>query len=1001
MLKKVLLLSISLGTISNSISMDRYCNIDLSTLGSVAMGISTGICAGFGSRLYTKNTMYNVSTGLGIGIGTYFGIKVFCKDNIIEDSKNSDNNHLSKKIPIIDESKPEQPINTKHVNNQGNNPIIAELHEEEALYEAAKQAFMMSDFCTGEVFYNDEGIKRLNDIHNGTSREYNDLWFRYIDNEPLIKYLIHKGANVNITDNDGNTALHLLFQRGYSNSSHIEFLLLNGANLDAKNHDGKAPIDVANTQHKNLLNSYKANPRFLMIVEKGGLSLVKKHLDENPSDINVKDRNDSTPLHLASKCGCTDIVDYLISKGVDINAKNKDGNTPLHIALHKGCLPRYLGIAQLLISKGANINDRDEKGFTPLHHALHFASRGKNYDTYISLAQDLINRGANINAQCKIGNTALHNLLPSGNDLTSGKDLTIEFLITNGADPSIRNSNGKNIFDIIIDESILSNFLCAPRMLNIFRELLRLGDRQKIYQGLTGDVPFINKLITSYENKKLDFKTTMDFLILALNSGATITGSTASSSFIKDMLLRSINDSDTSTAQLLIEKGADINFTDNNGKTPLHLATCKNNLEVVQQLINLPSIRINTMDNDGMTPLHWASQCGYTDIVDYLISKGAIINIQNANGYTPFHVASFNGHLSVVELLITKGTNINIHGNNDETPLHIASERGHLSVVEYLINKGANINAQDKYGNTPLHLAAQSLKPSVELLVTNGADINAKNNRGETPISILLSKVDLLHSDILSNWKLIAWLHKYMKENGLYAVIKGLYAITKDYEQENNLITAAMCGDIDFWREWDTQAVDKKTLKESLQYGLFIAAANGQINFFNDIYILLTTYKYNDNIDLSTIRDNNGNNVIDISLYSLNPEMIRSVQRVDETTFNDHLNTNLGRISSRLTNLFSDKYINLVTEINNPRNNTNAMKLLEEMNNLMANYMNLSEYLANKFGGKIVVPESIKGLKNLERIDAKGNVYTTLTGKFEGFELKGSDVYKSIMSRLS
>ena len=50
-------------------------------------------------------------------------------------------------------------------------------------------------------------------------------------------------------------------------------------------------------------------------------------------DINEKNKNKWTALHLAASNGKKDMVEYLIAKGADIHAKNNEQWTALHFAV--------------------------------------------------------------------------------------------------------------------------------------------------------------------------------------------------------------------------------------------------------------------------------------------------------------------------------------------------------------------------------------------------------------------------------------------------------------------------------------------------------------------------------------------------------------------------------------------------------------------------------------------------------------------------------------------
>jgi ankyrin repeat protein len=82
-------------------------------------------------------------------------------------------------------------------------------------------------------------------------------------------------------------------------------------------------------------------------------------------DINSKDKDESTPLMIASEKGDLQMAQLLIQNGADVNAKNIDGYTALMYAAYTG----NIQIAELLIKNNADVNARDKDGWTALRYA--------------------------------------------------------------------------------------------------------------------------------------------------------------------------------------------------------------------------------------------------------------------------------------------------------------------------------------------------------------------------------------------------------------------------------------------------------------------------------------------------------------------------------------------------------------------------------------------------------------------------------------------------------
>ena len=117
--------------------------------------------------------------------------------------------------------------------------------------------------------------------------------------------MLESGADVNITDSNGNTPLHRV-----RSPEMAELLIRAGADLGAQNDRGLTP-----------LHSAVWSPDLIRV-------LIK-----NDADVNSRSKYGETPLHFAASRvdhgDDLEVIEELIKSGADINAKDDDGRTPL------------------------------------------------------------------------------------------------------------------------------------------------------------------------------------------------------------------------------------------------------------------------------------------------------------------------------------------------------------------------------------------------------------------------------------------------------------------------------------------------------------------------------------------------------------------------------------------------------------------------------------------------------------------------------------------------
>ncbi len=150
----------------------------------------------------------------------------------------------------------------------------------------------------------------------------------------------------------------------------------------------------------------------------------------------------------------------------------------------------------------------------------------------------------------------------------------------------------------------------------------------------------------------------------------------------------------------------------------------KGDLEKLKEFVE-SGIDVNAKGNDKFhsPPLVIAAGNGHTDIVVYLISKGADVNAYNDIGFTALiNTARYGVDIRIAEMLIEAGADVNRQSftKGGETALMLAVEYRHNEMVKYLLSKKADVKIMTKFGKKALDYAVYD-SDMIRMLISNGA----------------------------------------------------------------------------------------------------------------------------------------------------------------------------------------------------------------------------------------------------------------------------------------
>jgi ankyrin repeat protein len=443
-------------------------------------------------------------------------------------------------------------------------------------------------------------------------------------NMSVVRSLLKEKIDVNAPGSDGTPALQWVVR--VDDVETAKLLIRAGADPKLANRLGVTPLSVAssngNAEMIRTLLDAGADPNAMepvgepvlwTAIRSGNLDSVKL-LFERGAKSDFKDSAQQTTLMLAVRENFPEIVRLLVQRGAEVDVKTRVGATPAFVlpnsvpgfghgvGIVRGGLPdrgsRYLipgGLsaiqyaardgrvesARILLAAGADLKQTDPNGITPLLMAI--------TNNQMEMARYLIDRGSDVNVVDWYGRTPLWSAV------------------------EVRNMD--------VDNSTFKNGVDREPVLGLIKVLLDKGANPN---ARTKETPPIRRFIlpTTGSLEWVDFTGMTPFLYAARSGDVTV-------------------------MKLLLEHGADPKIPTFGGTTALMAAAGINwvvaqtydegqdrLLEAVKLCYDL-GMSVNDVNSMGLTAVHGAANRGSDEIIKFLVSKGAKLDVKDAEGRTP------------------------------------------------------------------------------------------------------------------------------------------------------------------------------------------------------------------------------------------------------------------------------------------------------------------------------------------------------------------------------
>ncbi|XP_062560703.1 ankyrin repeat domain-containing protein 27-like [Armigeres subalbatus] len=412
--------------------------------------------------------------------------------------------------------------------------------------------------------------------------------------------------------------------------------------IDDRNHNGLAAIHLAATL---------GSPKLLTLI-----------LNLKPN-VDAVDAKNWTALHYAAANGHQNLLLLLLHSGININSTSNDQHTSLHLAClngHSGCVKALLYFSEHM-KIHVDIDAQTKLGQTALHYAAKWG--------FSDIVETLLEHSATVNVTNRVGATPAkyaHN----SKIMKMLKDAHAEELKRRQSSDCCPVGNENYV--LISDDDLLDD--------EVFLEYRNIDEMKRIDKAVSAIAAYDTKLACYY-------------LGLEVFPSSPLINNLQPKDYSSEKICHPL-----CTCQRCLNDSADFYTLLRKPFTSQSIAPIK--------------INLNVTNGDGCTALHIAAISGNLDMINILLDHRASVIVRNKSGCTALHLACRERRLNVIKLLISRCRSEDIVDLKDcrgDTPLHYAVEQNQLRIVEILLSAKADKSLRNLAGQRPIDIARERL----------------------------------------------------------------------------------------------------------------------------------------------------------------------------------------------------------------------------------------------------------------------------------------------------